>query len=366
MRHLIEINELTIEEIDELIKVAKDIMQFPEKYWEKCKHKKLATLFFEPSTRTRLSFESAMMELGGNVIGFSSAQSSSTAKGESVSDTIRTVGCYADIIAMRHPKEGAPLVASLKSTVPIINAGDGGHHHPTQTLTDLLTISCEKNRLDNLTIGLCGDLKFGRTVHSLISAMSRYKNIKFILISPDELKIPEYIKEQVLEKNKIEYIETNDLEEYMNELDILYMTRVQRERFSSEEEYLRLKDSYILNNQKLINAKEDLCIMHPLPRVNEISTEIDDDPRAAYFRQVRYGKYIRMALILKLLDEKNKNTSIKKNDNKENKLINKITCKNPNCITSIEQELDQIFIQTDEKKDIYRCKYCEHVYKEDI
>lgn len=362
MRHLIEINELTIEEIDELIKVAKDIMQFPEKYWEKCKHKKLATLFFEPSTRTRLSFESAMMELGGNVIGFSSAQSSSTAKGESVSDTIRTVGCYADIIAMRHPKEGAPLVASLKSTVPIINAGDGGHHHPTQTLTDLLTISCEKNRLDNLTIGLCGDLKFGRTVHSLISAMSRYKNIKFILISPDELKIPEYIKEQVLEKNKIEYIETNDLEEYMNELDILYMTRVQRERFSSEEEYLRLKDSYILNNQKLINAKEDLCIMHPLPRVNEISTEIDDDPRAAYFRQVRYGKYIRMALILKLLDEKNKNTSIKKNDNKENKLINKITCKNPNCITSIEQELDQIFIQTDEKKDIYRCKYCEHIY----
>ena len=366
MRHLIEINELTIEEIDELIKVAKDIMQFPEKYWEKCKHKKLATLFFEPSTRTRLSFESAMMELGGNVIGFSSAQSSSTAKGESVSDTIRTVGCYADIIAMRHPKEGAPLVASVKSTVPIINAGDGGHHHPTQTLTDLLTISWEKNRLDNLTIGLCGDLKFGRTVHSLISAMSRYKNIKFILISPDELKIPEYIKEQVLEKNKIEYIETNDLEEYMNELDILYMTRVQRERFFDEEEYLRLKDSYILNNEKLINAKEDLCIMHPLPRVNEISTEIDDDPRAAYFRQVRYGKYIRMALILKLLDEKNKNTSIKKNDNKENKLINKITCKNPNCITSVEQELDQVFVQSNEEKNEYRCKYCEHVYKEDI
>ena len=234
MRHLIDIKELTVEEIEELIKVAKDIMQFPEKYSEKCKHKKLATLFFEPSTRTRLSFEAAMMELGGNVIGFSSAQSSSTSKGESVSDTIRTVGCYADIIAMRHPKEGAPLVASLKSTVPIINAGDGGHNHPTQTLTDLLTISCEKGRLDNLTIGLCGDLKFGRTVHSLITAMSRHKNIKFVLISPDELKVPEYVKEEILEKNKIEYIETNDLEQYMDKLDILYMTRIQRERFSNE------------------------------------------------------------------------------------------------------------------------------------
>ena len=360
MRHLIEINELTIEEIDELIKVAKDIMQFPEKYWEKCKHKKLATLFFEPSTRTRLSFESAMMELGGNVIGFSSAQSSSTAKGESVSDTIRTVGCYADIIAMRHPKEGAPLVASVKSTVPIINAGDGGHHHPTQTLTDLLTISWEKNRLDNLTIGLCGDLKFGRTVHSLISAMSRYKNIKFILISPDELKIPEYIKEQVLEKNKIEYIETNDLEEYMNELDILYMTRVQRERFFDEEEYLRLKDSYILNNEKLINAKEDLCIMHPLPRVNEISTEVDGDPRAAYFRQVKYGKYIRMALILKLLNQAVTENSDATKLRKE--IINQFKCNNPKCITTVEQELDQVFVLTDEEKNIYRCKYCEHIY----
>ena len=297
MRHLIDIKELTVEEIEELIKVAKDIMQFPEKYSEKCKHKKLATLFFEPSTRTRLSFEAAMMELGGNVLGFSEAKSSSTSKGESVSDTIRTVGCYADIIAMRHPKEGAPLVASLKSAVPIINAGDGGHNHPTQTLTDLLTISCEKGRLDNLTIGLCGDLKFGRTVHSLISAMSRHKNIKFVLISPDELKIPEYVKEEILEKNKIEYIETNDLEKYMDELDILYMTRVQRERFLDEEEYLRLKDSYILNNLKLKNAKNDLCIMHPLPRVNEISTEVDSDLRAAYFRQVKYGKYIRMALI---------------------------------------------------------------------
>ena len=302
MRHLIDIKDLSVKEIEELIEVAKNIMQFPENYVEKCKHKKLATLFFEPSTRTRLSFESAMMELGGNVIGFSSAQSSSTAKGESVSDTIRTVGCYSDIIAMRHPKEGAPLVASLKSTVPIINAGDGGHSHPTQTLTDLLTISCEKKRLDNLTIGLCGDLKFGRTVHSLIEAMSRYENIKFVLISPEELKIPEYIKEEVLDRNNIEYIETNDIEEHMEKLDILYMTRVQRERFFNEEDYLRLKDYYILNKEKLKKAKQDLCIMHPLPRVNEISTEVDDDPRACYFKQVRYGKYIRMALILKLLE----------------------------------------------------------------
>jgi aspartate carbamoyltransferase catalytic subunit len=301
MKHLIDIKDLSVEEIDELIKVAKDIIANPEKYSEKCKYKKLATLFFEPSTRTRLSFESAMMELGGNVIGFSSASSSSTSKGESVSDTIRTVGCYSDIIAMRHPKEGAPYVASLRSTVPIINAGDGGHNHPTQTLTDLLTISSEKNRLDNLTIGFCGDLKFGRTVHSLITAITRYKKIKIILISPDELKIPEYVKEEILEKNNIEYVETNDIEEYIAEMDILYMTRVQRERFFNEEDYLRLKDYYILNKSKLINAKKDLCIMHPLPRVNEISTEIDDDPRACYFKQVKYGKFIRMALIMKLL-----------------------------------------------------------------
>ena len=301
MRHLIDIKDLSVNEIDELIKVAKDIIANPVKYQDKCNHKKLATLFFEPSTRTRLSFESAMMELGGNVIGFSSASSSSTSKGESVSDTIRTVGCYSDIIAMRHPKEGAPLVASIKSTVPIINAGDGGHNHPTQTLTDLLTISSEKGRLDNLTIGLCGDLKFGRTVHSLITAMSRYKGIKFILISPEELKIPEYVKQEIVDKNNIPYIETNNIETYMNELDILYMTRVQRERFFNEEDYLRLKDYYILNKAKLETAKEDLCIMHPLPRVNEISVEVDDDPRACYFKQVRYGKYIRMALILKML-----------------------------------------------------------------
>ena len=304
MKKLIDIKDLSVEEIDELIKVAKDIIKNPEDYVKKCKHKKLATLFFEPSTRTRLSFEAAMMELGGNVLGFSSASSSSTSKGESVSDTIQVVGYYADIIAMRHPKEGAPLVASLRSSVPIINAGDGGHNHPTQTLTDLLTISCEKNRLDNLTIGLCGDLKFGRTVHSLITAMSRYKDIKFVLVSPNELKIPEYVKEQILEKNNIEYLETNDIEEYMDRLDVLYMTRVQKERFFNEEDYLRLKNYYILNKSKLVKAKKDLCIMHPLPRVNEISTEVDDDSRACYFKQANYGKYIRMALIMKLLDIK--------------------------------------------------------------
>lgn len=304
MKHLIDIKELSVEEIDELIKVAKNIIAHPEEYHEKCKYKKLATLFFEPSTRTRLSFEAAMMELGGNVIGFSEASSSSASKGESVADTVKIVGGYSDIIAMRHPKEGAPLVASLKSDVPIINAGDGGHNHPTQTLTDLLTISCEKNRLDNLTIGLCGDLKFGRTVHSLITAMSRYKNIKFVLISPEELKLPEYVKEDILDKNNIQYVETNDIEEYLGDLDILYMTRVQKERFFNEEDYLRLKDYYILNKEKLEKAKKDLCILHPLPRVNEISVEVDDDPRACYFKQARYGKYIRMALILKLLDIK--------------------------------------------------------------
>ena len=301
MKHLIDIKNLTVEEINELIEVANDIIQNKEKYSHKCDGKKLATLFFEPSTRTRLSFEAAMMELGGNVIGFSSADTSSASKGETVSDTIRVIGCYADIIAMRHPKEGAPLVASLKSTVPVINAGDGGHNHPTQTLTDLLTIQKKKGRLENLTIGLCGDLKFGRTVHSLITAMSRYKNIEFILISPDELKIPEYIKRDILEKNNMKWTETNDIEEYMDKLDILYMTRVQKERFFNEEDYIRLKDYYILNKEKLEKAKKDLCIMHPLPRVNEISTDVDDDQRAAYFRQVENGKHIRMALILKLL-----------------------------------------------------------------
>ncbi|MBR3788977.1 MAG: aspartate carbamoyltransferase [Clostridia bacterium] len=302
MRSVIDILDLTVEELDELVKVADDIIDNPEKYSEKCKGKKLATLFFEPSTRTRLSFEAAMYELGGNVLGFSEAQSSSAAKGESVADTAKTVSCYADIIAMRHPKEGAPLVASYNATIPVINAGDGGHNHPTQTLADLLTIHREKGRFDNLTVGFCGDLKFGRTVHSLINALSRYSGIKFVLISPDELKLPSYIKKEVLEKKNLEYVQTTNLEEVMPELDILYMTRVQRERFFNEEDYLRLKDSYILTPEKLVNAKEDLSIMHPLPRVNEISVAIDEDPRACYFKQVLYGKFMRMALILKLLE----------------------------------------------------------------
>lgn len=304
MKHLIDIKDLSTDEIDELITVAKDIIANKEKYSKKCEGKKIATLFYEPSTRTRLSFEAAMMELGGNVLGFSSANSSSAAKGESVADTVRVIGGYADIIAMRHPKEGAPLVAAMKSEVPIINAGDGGHNHPTQTLTDLLTIQCEKYRLNDLKIGICGDLKFGRTVHSLITAMSRYKNITFVLISPKELKIPDYVRKDILEKNNIEYVETKDMEEYMQDLDILYMTRVQKERFFNEDDYIRLKDYYILNKEKLEKAKDDLCIMHPLPRVNEISTEVDDDKRACYFKQAKYGKYIRMALILKLLNIK--------------------------------------------------------------
>lgn len=302
MRSLINITDLSVEEIEELISVANDIIENPEKYREKCRYKKLATLFFEPSTRTRLSFEAAMLELGGSVLGFSEAQSSSSAKGESVADTAKTVSCYADIIAMRHPKEGAPQVAMMNASIPVINAGDGGHNHPTQTLTDLLTISREKGRLDNFTIGFCGDLKFGRTVHSLISALSRYDNIKIYLISPEELKLPSYVKKDVLKKNNIEYIQTTDLEDVMPELDILYMTRVQRERFFNEEDYLRLKDRYILTPEKLANAKKDLAIMHPLPRVNEISPAIDEDERACYFRQVLNGKFIRMALILKLLE----------------------------------------------------------------
>ena len=304
MKHLIDIKDLSAKEIDELINVAKDIMANKEKYAKKCEGKKLATLFYEPSTRTRLSFEAAMLDLGGNVLGFSSANTSSASKGETVEDTVRMVGGYADIIAMRHPKEGAPYVASMKAEVPIINAGDGGHCHPTQTLTDLLTIHCEKHRLSDLTIGICGDLKFGRTVHSLITAMSRYSNIKIVLISPDELKLPDYVKTDVLEKNHMKYVETNNMEEYMSELDILYMTRVQQERFFNEDDYIRLKDYYILNEEKLENAKKDLCIMHPLPRVNEIAVEVDDDPRACYFKQAKYGKFIRMALILKLLEIK--------------------------------------------------------------
>ncbi|MGE4354021.1 MAG: aspartate carbamoyltransferase [Oscillospiraceae bacterium] len=304
MRHLIDILDLSTEDIGELIAIANDIAANPDKYSEKCKGKILATLFFEPSTRTRLSFESAMLKLGGEVLGFSEASSSSASKGESVSDTVRTVSCYADIIAMRHPKEGAPMVAAMRSGVPVINAGDGGHNHPTQTLTDLLTIQREKGRLDNLTIGVCGDLKFGRTVHSLICAMTRYDNVRFVCISPQELMIPDYLRQEVLDKNQIEYLETQDLEGVMDQLDILYMTRVQRERFFNEADYIRLKDSYILTLSKLKNAKPDLSILHPLPRVNEISIEVDDDPRACYFRQVLCGRYIRMALILKMLEVK--------------------------------------------------------------
>lgn len=303
MRSLIDIFDLSVEEIEELIDTANDIIANPQKYAECCKGKKLATLFFEPSTRTRLSFEAAMLELGGSVIGFSEAQSSSASKGESVSDTAKVISCYADIIAMRHPKEGAPLVAAEAASIPVINAGDGGHNHPTQTLTDLLTISREKGRINNFTIGFCGDLKFGRTVHSLISALSRYEGIRVILISPEELTLPSYVKKDILEKKGITYVQTTDLESVMPELDVLYMTRVQKERFFNEEDYLRLKDSYILTPQKLSGAKSDLCIMHPLPRVNEISVAIDNDPRACYFKQVLNGKYARMALIMKLLKE---------------------------------------------------------------
>ena len=357
MKHLIDIKDLNINEIDELIKVAKDIMGNQDKYSEKCRGKILATLFFEPSTRTRLSFESAILRLGGNVLGFSEASSSSSSKGESIADTIKVVGNYSDIIVMRHPKEGAPVVAAENSIVPIINAGDGGHSHPTQTLTDLLTISCEKDRLENLTIGLCGDLKFGRTVHSLISAMVRYKNIKFVLISPEELKIPEYLKKEVLDKNNIEYVETESLEEYMNDLDILYMTRIQKERFNNKDEYLKLKDLYILDEEKLKNAKKDLCIMHPLPRVNEISVKVDNDPRACYFKQANYGKFIRMALILKMLEENNINNINK--DVEEIEVKKDIKCQNPRCITSTEQELEQVFLLTDKENKVYRCKYCE-------
>ena len=301
MRHLLNPLDFSVEEIDDLLALARDIEKNLPRYAHVCDGKKLATLFYEPSTRTRLSFEAAMMNLGGNVLGFSSANSSSAAKGESVADTIRMISCYADICAMRHPKEGSAFVAAQKAEIPVINAGDGGHQHPTQTLTDLMTIRREKGKLDNLTIGMCGDLKFGRTVHSLIKAMSRYENINFIMISPEELRLPDYIIKDVFEKKNIKYKEVRTMEEVMPELDILYMTRVQKERFFNEADYIRLKDSFILDERKLLDAKEDLCIMHPLPRVNEISTKVDDDPRACYFKQALYGKYVRMALIMTLL-----------------------------------------------------------------
>ena len=304
MRHLMSPLDFSVAEIARLLDLACDIKENPEKYSHACDGKKLATIFYEPSTRTRLSFEAAMMNLGGNVLGFSSAASSSASKGESVADTIRMISCYADICAMRHPKEGAPMVASMHSSIPVINAGDGGHQHPTQTLTDLMTIRSEKGRLDNITIGLCGDLKFGRTVHSLINALVRYENVRFILISPEELKLPSYVREDVIEKNGYEYKEVERLEEVMPELDILYMTRVQQERFFNEEDYVRMKDFYILDNEKMKLARPDMLVLHPLPRVNEISVEVDKDPRAVYFKQVQYGVYVRMALILTLLEVK--------------------------------------------------------------
>jgi len=356
MRSLIDIVDFSVEELDELLQVACDISENPMKYADMCRHKKLATLFYEPSTRTRLSFEAAMLELGGNVIGFSEASSSSASKGESISDTAKMISCYADIMAMRHPKEGAPYVAAKAASIPVINAGDGGHCHPTQTLTDLLTIYREIGRLDNLTIGCCGDLKYGRTVHSLISAMSRYHNIKVVLISPEELKLPKYVKYEVLEKNNMEYVETTSLEDAMPELDVLYMTRIQRERFDSFDEYERLKDSYVLTPEKMAVAKETMRVLHPLPRVNEISVKVDEDPRAAYFRQALNGKFVRMALILKLLKEAEEG---KQMPELGNVAVNEMHCDNPRCISSIEQELDHIFKCVDAEKGIYRCIYCE-------
>ena len=358
MRSLIDILDLSVEELDQLIATAKDIISNPEAYQDKCAHKKLATLFFEPSTRTRLSFEAAMMELGGNVIGFSSANSSSASKGESIADTAKIISCYADIIAMRHPLEGAPYVASRNASIPVINAGDGGHFHPTQTLADLLTISREMGRLNDLTIGLCGDLKYGRTVHSLIAAMCRYSGIKFILISPEELKLPKYVRYNELDPKGIPYEETTDLEEALPKLDVLYMTRIQQERFDDPAEYARLKDSYVLTAEKMALAKEKMCVLHPLPRVNEISVKVDDDPRAAYFRQALNGKYMRMALILKLLEEA-KRDPIREAIDTTNLVYDRPACINPRCITATEQELPAVYKLVDKENQIFRCIYCE-------
>ena len=356
MRSLIDITDFSVEEIDGLLQTACDISEHPKKYAEICHGKKLATLFFEPSTRTRLSFEAAMMELGGNVLGFSEASSSSASKGESIADTAKMISCYADIMAMRHPKEGAPFVAAQSASIPVINAGDGGHCHPTQTLADLLTIYRELGRLKNLTVGFCGDLKYGRTVHSLISALSRYENIKIVLIAPDELHLPDYIKHEVLEKYAMEYSETASLEHALPELDVLYMTRIQRERFDSLEKYEELKDSYILTAPMLGHAKKEMRILHPLPRVNEISVKVDDDPRAAYFRQALNAKYMRMALILKLLMEAEDN---KKRPETADVLVDEIICDNPRCITSTEQEIVHKFKCVNAENGIYRCVYCE-------
>lgn len=356
MRSLIDITDFSVGELDELLKTACDISEHPEKYAEACHGKKLATLFYEPSTRTRLSFEAAMMELGGNIIGFSEAGSSSASKGESIADTAKMISCYADIMAMRHPKEGAPYVAAKSAWIPVINAGDGGHCHPTQTLADLLTIYRELGRLDDLTVGCCGDLKYGRTVHSLLSALSRYKNIKVVLISPEELQLPKYVKYEVLDKNGMEYVETTSLEEAMPQLDVLYMTRIQRERFDSFDEYERLKDSYILTAEKMRLAKETMRVLHPLPRVNEISVKVDNDPRAAYFRQALNGKYMRMALILKLLKEAKEGVQMQE---WQNVLTDELYCDNPRCITSTEQELPHKFKCVSPENGIYRCIYCE-------
>ena len=358
MRSLNSILDLSVEELDELIATAKDIAVNPEKYHDSCKYKKLATLFYEPSTRTRLSFEAAMLELGGSVLGFSSANSSSASKGESMADTAKIISCYADIMAIRHPKDGAPFVASRNASVPVINAGDGMHNHPTQTLADLLTISREMGRLNDLTIGLCGDLKYGRTVHSLIEAMCRYQNIRFVLISPEELRLPGYVKYNVLEKSGFPYVEVTSLEEAMPKLDVLYMTRIQRERFSDPDAYARLKDSYILDTGKMKLAKEHMCVLHPLPRVNEISVAVDDDPRAAYFRQALNGKYMRMALILMLLKEAEQNPT---REPIRGELRYDLVCRNPRCISATEQELPQIFRLTDRAAGIHRCIYCEHI-----
>jgi len=356
MRSLIDITDFSVEEIQQLLETACDISENPKKYSECCHGKKLATLFFEPSTRTRLSFEAAMYELGGNVLGFSEASSSSASKGESMADTAKILSCYADIMAIRHPKEGAPYVAATNASIPVINAGDGGHCHPTQTLADLLTIYRENGRLNNLTVGCCGDLKYGRTVHSLISALGRYENIKIILISPEELRLPKYVKYEVLGKYGMEYVETTSLEEAMPELDVLYMTRIQRERFDSFDEYERLKDSYILTPEKMATAKPTMRVLHPLPRVNEISVKLDSDPRAAYFRQALNGKYVRMALILKLLKEANEGRQMDTVNAVED---SSLVCDNPRCISSIEQELPHKFKMVDAEHGIYRCIYCE-------
>jgi len=356
MRSLIDIVDFSVEEIEQLLQTACDISANPQKYAEVCKGKKLATLFFEPSTRTRLSFEAAMLELGGGVLGFSEASSSSASKGESMADTAKILSCYADIMAIRHPKEGAPYVAAKNASIPVINAGDGGHCHPTQTLADLLTIYREIGRLDNLTIGCCGDLKYGRTVHSLLSAMSRYHNIKVVLIAPAELRLPDYMKWEVLDKNNMHYVETGSLDDVIGQLDVLYMTRIQKERFDDPEEYERLKDSYILTPDKMASAKETMRVLHPLPRVNEISVKVDADPRAAYFRQALNGKYMRMALILKLLHEAELGMQM---PDPENTVTGMFVCDNPRCISVVEQELEHSFKCVDEEHGIYRCIYCE-------